>query len=73
MTQYDDHIWLTVNGEAWAIKSINRRSDWPQGIVLHLWRGYAPDLEFLNIWIRYPDRWVADYVNACAKALAEQL
>jgi hypothetical protein len=37
--QHDDHIWLTVGGEAWAIKWIH----WP---FIGLWRGYAPDLEF---------------------------
>lgn len=37
--QHDDHIWLTVNGEAWAIKWM----DWP---YIWLWRGYYPDLEY---------------------------
>ena len=37
--QHDDHIWLTVGGEAWAIHSMN----WP---VIWLWRGYEPDLEY---------------------------
>jgi hypothetical protein len=37
--QHDDHIWLTVNGEAWAIYAM----DWP---TIFLWRGYAPNLEF---------------------------
>ena len=37
--QHDDHIWLTVNGTAWAIHSIR----WP---IIYLWRGYWPSFEF---------------------------
>jgi hypothetical protein len=36
--QHDDHIWLTVNGEGWAI----HKMDWP---YLWLWRGYEPNIE----------------------------
>ena len=37
--QHDDHIWLTVNGEAWAICAMA----WP---IIFLWRGYEPDIEW---------------------------
>lgn len=37
--QHDDHIWLCVNGGMWAICAID-------GPIVHLWRGYAPNLEF---------------------------
>ena len=37
--QHDDHIWLTVDGEAWAIKRVS----WP---LIQLWRGYEPELEY---------------------------
>lgn len=37
--QHDDHVWLTVNGEAWAIQAM----EWP---IVFLWRGYEPNLEF---------------------------
>lgn len=40
--QHDDHIWLTVYGEAWAIRAMS----WP---YILLWRGYEPDLEFAVI------------------------
>jgi hypothetical protein len=37
--QHDDHIWLTVGGENWAIYFMS----WP---YIWLWRGYEPSLEF---------------------------
>lgn len=37
--QHDDHIWLTVGGESWAICFMH----WPYMV---LWRGFAPNLEF---------------------------
>jgi hypothetical protein len=37
--QHDDHIWLTVDGGAWAIHSLD-------GDLAMLWRGYEPALEF---------------------------
>ena len=37
--QHDDHIWLTVDGENWAIYFM----EWP---YIWLWRGYEPKLEF---------------------------
>ena len=40
--QHDDHIWLTVDGEAWAIYRIR----WP---IIFLWRGYAPNLEYFAV------------------------
>jgi hypothetical protein len=40
--QHDDHIWLTVNGEAWAIYQMK----WPN---IWLWRGYYPNLQFTMV------------------------
>jgi hypothetical protein len=37
--QHDDHCWLTVGGEAWAIRAMH----WP---VIWLWRGYWPNHEY---------------------------
>jgi len=37
--QHDDHIWLTLQGENWAIAAIC----WP---FIALWRGYDPDIEY---------------------------
>ena len=59
MTQHDDQIWLTVMGEAWAIRKIERYGGC---VYLHLWRGYEPDgIEYLDValtdwdWPRYCD------------------
>ena len=43
--QHDDHIWLTVVGEGWAIRAIN-------GNFIYLWRGYAPFIEYSGIDMR---------------------
>jgi hypothetical protein len=66
--QHDDHIWLTVGGEAWAIESIS-------GSIIYLWRGYAPTLEFYLWHGYYPsleysvvDMTGFDYDDYCAKA-----
>ena len=40
--QFYDHLWLTIGGEAWAIA-------YKRGNQILLWRGYAPNLEFLPI------------------------
>jgi hypothetical protein len=40
--QHDDHIWLTVNGEGWAIYQMK----WPH---IWLWRGYYPNLQFTMV------------------------
>jgi hypothetical protein len=40
--QADDHCWLTVRQEAWAIRGVEDKT-------LHLWRGWAPNLEYLTI------------------------
>ena len=42
MSQHDDHVWLTVSGEGWAI----RKMRWP---IVWLWRGYEPSLEYLSV------------------------
>lgn len=42
--QHDDHIWLTVCGEAWAIQAL----EWP---IVFLWRGYEPNLEYFAVEI----------------------
>jgi hypothetical protein len=61
--QHDDHIWLTVNSEAWAIRAIERSNPW----VFHLWRGYYPELEFLSVEMKSPD-WDS-YCEAAIKML----
>jgi hypothetical protein len=40
--QHDDHIWLCVNGEMWAIRFMR----WP---IIYFWRGYSPNLEFCAV------------------------
>jgi hypothetical protein len=52
--QHDDHIWLTVRGEAWAIQS--KFESW-----IWLWRGYSPNIEVALIDVMGID-WVV-YVN----------
>ncbi|WFU43592.1 hypothetical protein QA640_14800 [Bradyrhizobium sp. CB82] len=61
--QHDDHIWLTVRGEAWAIRRI-------RGRTFHLWRGYEPNLEFCAVDILDPD-WDA-YCAAAVELLRKQ-
>lgn len=56
--QHDDHIWLTVGGDAWAIQSIH-------GPLIMLWRGYAPHLEYAMVDVANVD-WAA--YCACAEA-----
>jgi hypothetical protein len=52
--QHDDHIWLTVYGEGWAIAKRH-------GNQVLLWRGYEPNLEWLAVemadadWEAYAD------------------
>lgn len=58
--QQDDHIWITVNGEAWAIRAI-------RGNVLWLWRGYWPNLQYSAIEISNFD--VEEYCDRAAKML----
>lgn len=45
--QHDDHVWITVFGESWAIECIMRGPG--NTLILDLWRGYEPDLERLSI------------------------
>jgi hypothetical protein len=54
LEQHDNHIWLTVHGEGWAIRGIERGGS---GTIylFHLWRGYAPLLQYLDIQVRDPD------------------
>jgi hypothetical protein len=53
--QHDDHIWVTVRGEAWAIAEIYKSWIW-------LWRGYWPNMEVALLdtngidWVGYCDR-----------------
>lgn len=55
--QHDDHIWLTILGEAWAIQAIHRYPG--EAYLFRLWRGYEPNLEFTDMvltntnWERY--------------------
>jgi hypothetical protein len=54
--QHDDHCWLTVGGEGWAIHSMY----WP---TVFLWRGYSPNIELCAIdlnkvdWESYYRKW----------------
>lgn len=56
--RYTDHCWLTVNGEGWAIRRIERT---PEVTRFHLWRGFWPGLlQFAHVdfpagkdWTRY--------------------
>jgi hypothetical protein len=50
-TQHDDHIWLTVGGEPWAIRAIERCGP----LVFRLWRGYFPELEYRSVEMINPD------------------
>jgi hypothetical protein len=58
VAQHDDHIWLTVGGEAWAIKRIRQP-------YFYLWRGYWPNLEYTIVYmsefdpVKYVERAVA--------------
>ena len=54
--QHDDHIWITVAGEAWAIFSIRRNR-------FLLWRGYSPNLEFMVMGVEH-----VDWESYCEKA-----
>jgi hypothetical protein len=51
MDQHDDHIWLIVGGEPWAIRAIERCGS----LVFRLWRGYSPELEYLSVEMKNPD------------------
>ena len=63
--QHHDHIWLTVHGEAWAIQAIERPE--PGVITLHLWRGFAPNLEMTTVALENPD-WAA-YCDAAVEMM----
>jgi hypothetical protein len=62
--QHDDHIWLKVMGEDWAIRAIDH-----QNSIFYLWRGYHPDFEFLDVQIINVD-WNA-YCEAAVGMLRE--
>ena len=66
--QHDDHIWLTVLGGAWAIKAMVRL-DHQNMLVMHLWRGYEPDLAYMTVALTNYD-WAA-YCDAAAALLRE--
>jgi hypothetical protein len=63
INQHDDHIWLTWMGEGWAI----RRIEYP---IIHLWRGYEPDLEYSAIDVSKVD-WDA-YCRMAVQMLSER-
>lgn len=52
----DDHCWLTVAGDGWAI----RRWRPP---ILYLWRGYRPRLQFTVV-----DTSNVDWEEYCRRA-----
>jgi len=60
MAYYDDHVWLTVHGEAWAIRRIER-DEAGTIVAFQLWRGYWPNIETKAVrvidadWPRYCD------------------
>jgi hypothetical protein len=56
----DDHCWLTINGEAWAI----RRWRPP---TLYLWRGYHPHLQYTVVDV--DNMTEEDWDNYCDKAV----
>lgn len=58
--QQHDHIWLDINGQGWAIESID-------GPVFHLWRGYEPHIERLVVTITNVN-W-SDYCDAAVAML----
>ena len=60
--QHDDHVWLTVGGEGWAICAMK----WP---MIWLWRGYAPDLEFSAVEMSNFN--AESYVDKAVKLLKE--
>lgn len=66
--QHHDHIWLTIDGEGWAIREIERDAARRPTRML-LWRGYVPTLQFANAdvsdvdWSRYCDKAV-EYLAA---------
>ncbi|HEY7417412.1 MAG TPA: hypothetical protein VH593_19670 [Ktedonobacteraceae bacterium] len=64
--QHDDHIWLTVNGRAWAIRAIIRTR---HHYIFQLWRGYSPNLEHIAIECINVD-WEA-YCEAAIEMLRE--
>lgn len=65
--QYDDHVWMVVRGEAWAIRSIVRFG--PNFMKINMWRGHAPNLEFQKVWVFNPD-WES-YCTEAAKMLED--
>lgn len=67
--QHDDHIWLTVQGEAWAIRSIERIL--PDEPRFELWRGYYPNIEFRRVW--WPTKWWPVYMRAAASCLDREM
>lgn len=61
MEQHDDHIWMVVNGEGWAIHKIVHHHDLT---IFHFWRGYEPDIEYCSFSAQ--GNWQQDYCDmAC--------
>jgi hypothetical protein len=59
--QYDDHIWVTVRGESWAIAEIYKSWIW-------LWRGYWGD-EHQPMEVALLDTNGIDWVGYCNRAV----
>jgi hypothetical protein len=62
MEQHDDHIWVVVLGESWAIEGIRHKED---STVFYLWRGYYPNIERSSAELK---NW--DWTSYCEAAVA---
>lgn len=66
--QYDDHVWLDINGEEWAIERIERFG--PAHFRMALWRVADEGVEYQWVDFRHVD-W-SPYVEAASAVLAAQ-
>ncbi|HEY7415671.1 MAG TPA: hypothetical protein VH593_10805 [Ktedonobacteraceae bacterium] len=66
--QHDDHIWLVVAGESWAIHSIQRKAGYTR---LNLWRGYEPNLEYSE-YVLDPGWDTERYIKTARQMLKEK-
>ena len=70
--RHDDHIWICMHGEAWAICEIPRKPDGSFDMIC-CWRGYWPFIQYMTIDATGITSW-EPYCDAAVKALegAEQ-